>query len=86
MSIPTADGEVNFTEMTVSTRPSSDIGVYFTHVGTGILPGFPISNYQSIDGASMQTSVVLRGEFVNLTIHLKFSIPKRNWNFTNFFW
>ena len=59
MPIPTADGDVNFTNMTVSTRPSSDIGVYFTHVGTGILPEFPISNYQSIDGPSMQTSGAL---------------------------
>ena len=69
MSIPTADGEVNYTEMTVSTRPPSDIGVYFTHVGTGILPGFPISNYQSIDGASLQTSggLYLRAQLTNYT-------------------
>lgn len=58
MSIPTADGEVNFTEMTVSTRPPSDgdLVVNFTHVGTSTLPQYPISNYQSLDGASMQTS------------------------------
>ena len=47
MPIPTADGEVNFTEMTVSTRPpSDDLSVDFTHVGTGTLTQYPISNYQ----------------------------------------
>lgn len=69
MPIPTADGEVNFTEMTVSTRPSGDIGVYFTHVGTGILPDSPISNYQSVEGASLQTSggLYLRAQLTNHT-------------------
>ena len=60
MPIPTADGDVNFTEMTVSTRPSSgDLGVSLTHVGVNESANLPISNYQSIDGQSLQTSGAL---------------------------
>ena len=59
MPIPTADGAVNFTEMTVSTTPSNEIDMSFTHVGLNQLANLPISNYQSIDGPSMQTSGAL---------------------------
>ena len=70
MSIPTADGEVNFTEMTVSTSPSSgDLSISFTHVGVNESANLPISNYQSIDGQSLQTSgaLYLRAQLTNYT-------------------
>ena len=59
MSIPTADGDVNFTNMTVSTTPSNEIDMSFTHVGVNQSANLPISNYQSINGASLQTSGAL---------------------------
>lgn len=69
MPIPTADGDVNFTEMTVSLAPPNEIGISFTHVGANPLANYPISNYQSIDGASMQTSggLFLRAQLTNYT-------------------
>jgi len=73
MSIPTADGEVNFTEMTVSLAPPNTIGITFTHVGVSELANYPISNYQSVEGASLQTSggLYLRAQLTNYTDSLK---------------
>ena len=70
MPIPTADGDSNFTDMTVSTSPSSgDLSVNFTHVGVSELANYPISNYQSIDGPSLQTSgaLYLKAQLTNST-------------------
>lgn len=69
MSIPTADGDVNFTNMTVSTTPPNVIDFSFTHVGLNQLANLPISNYQSIDGPSMQTSgaLYLKAQLTNRT-------------------
>ena len=67
MSIPTADGDVNFTNMTVSATPPNEIMISFSHVGVNQLANLPISNYQSIDGPSMQTSgaLYLRAQLKN---------------------
>lgn len=59
MPIPTADGDDNFTEMTVSTRPPNYMDIFITHVGFSELANFPISDYQSIDGQSFQTTGAL---------------------------
>ena len=59
MPIPTADGAVNFTEMTVSTTPSNEIDMSFTHVGLNQLANLPFQITNPIDGPSMQTSGAL---------------------------
>jgi hypothetical protein len=73
MSIPTADGDVNFTKMTVSLAPPNEIDMSFTHVGVNQSANLPISNYQSIDGASLQTSgaLYLRAQLKNNTSSTK---------------
>ena len=69
ISIPTADGEVNFTEMTVSLTSPNTIGITFSHVGVSELANYPISDYQSIDGQSFQTSggLFLKAQLTNYT-------------------